>query len=394
MSDLDALLRRILDARPHPVDLDADEFDQLSAYLSALPPIHPGPPSVLGTFSAEMARRWPAATPDPAGTERLRRRHLEYVRRVNERRLAAPSLVAEAPPADPPPNREAMASEGRIPSVAQLRDVVAGLARLLHRTGPNAPPGYGEPGRGESWARDHQRQIIKFACDLRQATLAVIDPDAGFTLRVHGWPANVSPALCRAVEATDSLIHRWGLHLTSSGSFVWGDGTDLVRLSFAVEGLDSEAPPVRVPYPLVVEPDEYRALRWAFRELDEAVRDTGGRPNPLADRPPALVAEGPTDPSPARDDGREPPMPDDALADRIRHAKPRAKLQAALVDAMRNRKAASYAAIAHDVYGDDSTGGDAIEQLVKRTNNTLVDLLSPIRFRCGGEYVFKDISPE
>ncbi|CAN5914543.1 hypothetical protein BH23PLA1_BH23PLA1_32100 [soil metagenome] len=105
MSDIDALLRRILDARPHPVDLDADELDLWSAYLAALPPVPPGPPSALVSFSASTARGFPSVILDPAGTERLRRRHLEYVRLRNLRRLEAqsrpPAPVAEAPADDP-----------------------------------------------------------------------------------------------------------------------------------------------------------------------------------------------------------------------------------------------------------------------------------------------------
>ena len=95
MSDADALVQRILSARPDPINLTAAELDLLSAYLATLPPLRSSPSLVLGTFSAAVARTFPTQIPDPAGTERWRRQHLEYVRRVNERRLAAGSTVRE-----------------------------------------------------------------------------------------------------------------------------------------------------------------------------------------------------------------------------------------------------------------------------------------------------------
>jgi hypothetical protein len=85
----------------------------------------------------------------------------------------------------------------------------------------------------------------------------------------------------------------------------------------------------------------------------------------------------------------ETPAPE-TLAQQIRRRWPRRKLQAALVEYMSDRRSATYDDVAHNVHGDDTTGGGAIEQLVLRTNETLVELGASFYFRCGGEHVFKD----
>ena len=80
-----------------------------------------------------------------------------------------------------------------------------------------------------------------------------------------------------------------------------------------------------------------------------------------------------------------------SLADQILRRWPRRRLQAALVAYMEGHVSASYLDVASQVYGDDTTGGGAIEQLVIRTNESLVDMTASIYFRCGGEHVFKDV---
>lgn len=88
MSEIRALVRRILDARPRVLDLTADELDRLTAYLAMLPALPPPISNVRGSFSGEAIGRLQSSIPDPAGTERLRREHLEYVRLAAERRLS------------------------------------------------------------------------------------------------------------------------------------------------------------------------------------------------------------------------------------------------------------------------------------------------------------------
>ena len=82
------------------------------------------------------------------------------------------------------------------------------------------------------------------------------------------------------------------------------------------------------------------------------------------------------------------------LDDRIRRCWPRRKLQAELVKYMADRESASYLEVANGVHGDDATGGDAIEKLVGRTNESLVALDTPVRFRCGGEHVYRESIPD
>jgi hypothetical protein len=97
MFAVNALLERIRAARPDHIDLTTDELDLLSAYLATLPDVPPSPPTVLGSFSAAEISRFPTEIPDPAGTERWRRRHLEFVRMVNERRLGTPQASVSDP---------------------------------------------------------------------------------------------------------------------------------------------------------------------------------------------------------------------------------------------------------------------------------------------------------
>jgi hypothetical protein len=79
-----------------------------------------------------------------------------------------------------------------------------------------------------------------------------------------------------------------------------------------------------------------------------------------------------------------------SLADQIQRRWPRKKKQAELVKYMSDRDSASYADVASSVYGDDLTDGGAIEQLVLRTNETLVELGASFHLRFGAEHVFKD----
>lgn len=78
------------------------------------------------------------------------------------------------------------------------------------------------------------------------------------------------------------------------------------------------------------------------------------------------------------------------LADEIRRRWPRRKLQAVLVEQMGQRSQATYFDVASDVYGDTSTDGGAIEQLVIRTNESLVELGASFYFRYGGERIFRE----
>jgi hypothetical protein len=78
------------------------------------------------------------------------------------------------------------------------------------------------------------------------------------------------------------------------------------------------------------------------------------------------------------------------LDNQIRRRWPRRRKQAALVEFMKDRDSASYLEVAKNVYDDDTTGGGAIEQLVLRTNETLVELGASFYFHSGGEYIFKD----
>jgi hypothetical protein len=89
MYDPLGVLRLIADAYPRIPELTPDQLAWLTAYLRTLPPVATSRPPVIGTSSAHAARLLPAAIPDPAATERLRRLHLEQVLLTNERRLAA-----------------------------------------------------------------------------------------------------------------------------------------------------------------------------------------------------------------------------------------------------------------------------------------------------------------
>jgi hypothetical protein len=89
MSDIDSLLRWIFDIYQRIPELTPDQLILLTAYLKTLPPVPPSRTLVIGTSSAAEVRLLPAAIPDPAATERLRRQHLQTVRLTNKRRLAA-----------------------------------------------------------------------------------------------------------------------------------------------------------------------------------------------------------------------------------------------------------------------------------------------------------------
>jgi hypothetical protein len=91
-----ALVSRIIAGRPNHIDLTRDELDALTAYLKTPPPARTVS-NVRGTFNAEVAKRFPASIPDPAGTEIMRREFLERVRLANERRLAAALAAAPDP---------------------------------------------------------------------------------------------------------------------------------------------------------------------------------------------------------------------------------------------------------------------------------------------------------
>jgi hypothetical protein len=81
------------------------------------------------------------------------------------------------------------------------------------------------------------------------------------------------------------------------------------------------------------------------------------------------------------------------LVDQIRRQWPRRKLQATLLEFMQDRQSATYVDVEDRVYGGEKTEGGAIEQLARRTNETLLELSANFYFRCGGERVFKDFIP-
>jgi hypothetical protein len=58
---------------------------------------------------------------------------------------------------------------------------------------------------------------------------------------------------------------------------------------------------------------------------------------------------------------------------------------------MDDRDLSSYLDVAKAVFDDDAKSGDAIEQLVLRTNDSLTELGASFYFRCGGEHVFKEL---
>jgi hypothetical protein len=64
------------------------------------------------------------------------------------------------------------------------------------------------------------------------------------------------------------------------------------------------------------------------------------------------------------------------------------------VEFFERRKSATYAEIAEDVLEDKWKSGKAIEQFVRRVNRTMEELGEPTRYRCGGERVVKELSPE
>jgi hypothetical protein len=155
-----------------------------------------------------------------------------------------------------------------------------------------------------------------------------------------------------------------------------------------------------------------RRIRGTFEEARkmrplEAVRMLG-EPEAAAGAPPVRSFPEPTAPSdPTEGDqtgptaagpGRTPPVDrqladadaPETLAQQIRRRWPRKKLQAALIEYMSDRRAASYADVGDAVYGDSGTDGATIEQLVIRTNETLVELGASFYLHCGAEHVFKD----
>jgi hypothetical protein len=135
--DIEPLLRRIWDARPRPVDLTADELDRLTAYLATRPPLPPSCPTLaLGSFSAEESRGFPASIPNPVGTERWWRQHLEYVRLTNERRLAGPPPTPDVgggvkPPSPTKPSDQSFISLLRVYANGVVEDRISQAAALL-----------------------------------------------------------------------------------------------------------------------------------------------------------------------------------------------------------------------------------------------------------------------
>jgi hypothetical protein len=61
---------------------------------------------------------------------------------------------------------------------------------------------------------------------------------------------------------------------------------------------------------------------------------------------------------------------------------------------MENRESATCRNIATEVYGDDLTDDSAIEQMARRTNETLVEMRVPIMYRCGAGRIYKEVAPE
>jgi hypothetical protein len=119
-------------------------------------------------------------------------------------------------------------------------------------------------------------------------------------------------------------------------------------------------------------------------------------PVPPADPPPPVAAGRPPatdrrDAGPAALERNDPASAE--LVDQIRRQRPRRKLQAALVEFMQDRQSATYLDVEHRVYGGEKTEGGAIEQLARRTNDTLLELSASFFFRCGGEHVFKCTTP-
>jgi hypothetical protein len=124
-------------------------------------------------------------------------------------------------------------------------------------------------------------------------------------------------------------------------------------------------------------------------ELQESLwSDLSDEPDFLMIEPPSTAVTNPNHASAAPD------KPVIELSDRVRRERPRAKYQALLIDVAKPGLLVSYAEIAERVYGDESTSGEAIEKLVDRANETLVDLGERARFRYGGENVWRDDSPE
>jgi len=124
-------------------------------------------------------------------------------------------------------------------------------------------------------------------------------------------------------------------------------------------------------------------------ELQESLwGDLSDEPELLMIEPPSTAITNPNHASAA------PIKPTVELSDRVRRERPRAKYQALLIDVAKPGLLVSYAEIAERVYGDECTSGEAIEKLVDRTNETLVDLGERARFRYGGENVWRDDSPE
>ena len=92
-----ALLRSIFEALPRVPELSREELDLLAAYLETLPPLRPVRSSALARWSASLA------IGDFVETARVHRRHLEFVRLVNERRLSLIPHPSSLSPGGPPP---------------------------------------------------------------------------------------------------------------------------------------------------------------------------------------------------------------------------------------------------------------------------------------------------
>jgi hypothetical protein len=198
-------------------------------------------------------------------------------------------------------------------------------------------------------------------------------------LEITNWIARRADPLNRAVVGLHGLWH-WPARLIW---FVSGHTFRLDAPSYLRPQEFFEIPEV-LARALVVACDH--VLPPVATAPDASRPDVSTQKDQVPQRPLEAQSEAP---------GKSPPRapePPESVPDQIRRLLPRRKDHATFAEYFERRKSARYAEI-EDVLGHKMSN-EAIEAFVRRVNRTMEDLQEPTRYRCGAEYVFKELHPE